>query len=64
MHPLNSIDEKLLVAAVKLQNKKKLVDFAYGTEVNIGEFPLPSFKVKELGKNLQIPVTLQVKEIT
>ncbi len=50
--------------AVKLQNEGKLVDFAYGTEVKSGEFPLPSFKVNELGKNLQIPVTLEVKEIT
>lgn len=57
------IDQKLLVAAVKLKNQGRLVNFACGMKVQIEEYSLHSFKVKELNENLQIPVTLQVNQI-
>jgi hypothetical protein len=56
------VDKKLLTKAVNFENQGSLVDFAYGEQLPVEQFTLNIIAVKELDKDVKIPVSFKVRK--
>ena len=55
-------NKKLLTKAVNFENQGSLVDFAYGEQLPVEQFTLNIIAVKELDKDVKIPVSFKVRK--
>ncbi|KAI9558955.1 hypothetical protein GHT06_015744 [Daphnia sinensis] len=49
----------LLSEAVKMEDQGKLLEFAWGTEMQVEEVPLKPLRVVDVDLNIQVPISLQ-----